>query len=151
MRWRAYLRPRMAMASLRSIFALKPPFAHCSPIPLPPKKPLLRSCRPATAAIMAPIPMTIGVAMKGNTVYGQAGTVSVNSRKHCGLCHPSLPSMGVNVAIFVPKSDTMARIAHRSLWSHRERIRYPTEEASMGDLKHGYVAVMLTSSAASVL
>ena len=51
------------MASLRSIFALKPPLTHCSAAFLPPSNPLRTSDRPAIAAAMAPTPMMIGVDM----------------------------------------------------------------------------------------
>jgi hypothetical protein len=58
-----YLSPRIAIASLRSIFALKPPLTHCSAAPFPTKRPFLIRCRPVRAAATAPKPIIIGVAM----------------------------------------------------------------------------------------
>ena len=53
----------MAIASLRSIFALKPPLTHCSAAPLPARSPFLMRWRPVSAAAMAPRPTSIGVVM----------------------------------------------------------------------------------------
>ena len=65
----------MAIASLRSIFALKPPFAHSSAAPLPANNPRRMSDLPTIAAVTAPIPIMMGVAMpkslgrRTHTVY----------------------------------------------------------------------------------
>ena len=53
----------MAIASLRSILALKPPFTHSSAAPLPANSPRRMSDLPTIAAVIAPIPIMKGVAM----------------------------------------------------------------------------------------
>ena len=83
--YETHLRPRIARASFRSIFALKPPLTHCSAAFFPPKRPLRMSERPATAAAIAPKPMMMGVDMIGrgekrNTKRSGGPSVSTRSR-----------------------------------------------------------------------
>ena len=54
--------PRTAIASLQSIFALKPPFTHWSGARFP-ITPLRMRCRPTRAAVIAPTPTITGVAI----------------------------------------------------------------------------------------
>ena len=58
-----HLSPRMAIASLRSILALKPPFTHPSAAPLLANNPRRMNDLPTIAAVTAPIPIMKGVAM----------------------------------------------------------------------------------------
>jgi len=65
-----HLRPRIAIASLRSIFALKPPFTNCSAPFLPTNMPCLIRERPKTAAAIALTPRMTGVAMSTKQTLG---------------------------------------------------------------------------------
>ena len=53
----------MAIASLRSILALKPPFTHPSAAPLPANSPRRMRDLPTIAAVTAPIPIMKGEAI----------------------------------------------------------------------------------------
>jgi hypothetical protein len=64
-----HLSPRTATASLRSIFDRKPPFTHCSAILFPPMTPLRNSWRPTKAAVIAPTPTIMGVAIGEGSKY----------------------------------------------------------------------------------
>ena len=58
-----HLSPRVAIASLRSILALKPPFTHSSAAPLPENSPRRKNDLPTIAAVIAPIPIMMGADM----------------------------------------------------------------------------------------
>ena len=55
------------IASFRSILALKPPFAHSSAAPLPANSPRHMSDLPSIAAVIASIPIMMGVSDRDAT------------------------------------------------------------------------------------
>ena len=68
----------MAIASLRSILALKPPFTHSSAAPLPANSPRRMNDLPTIAAVTAPIPIMMGVAMLKSLVVWHSDNDFVN-------------------------------------------------------------------------
>lgn len=71
----------MAIASLRSILALKPPFTHSCAAPLPANSPCRMIDLPKIAAVTAPTPMMMGVAMS-KSLDISANFYCVVTRKH---------------------------------------------------------------------
>ena len=72
----------MAIASLRSILALKPPFTHSSAAPLPANSPRRMSDLPKIAAVIAPIPIMTGVVMKSLDIHPVAARERVDTNSH---------------------------------------------------------------------
>ena len=81
-----HLRPRIAMASLRSILALNPPFTHWSAAPFP-ITPLRMRCLPTSAAVTAPRPTMTGVAMFSSGVLSVTQSRSFAGHRNHRLSH----------------------------------------------------------------